>query len=170
MALLLAWIASVAPAASAPEISVKAAYISKFGLFTTWPERAFASAKSSVQICLIGDDPFGSQLDRIVAQQRIQNRPAQIRRLSTADQHSDCHIIFINEPNLKRRSKLLDSLRGSSALTVTDTHGAEATGIINFVIKDDRVRFDIDDAAAAQAGLSISARLLLLALTVKPRP
>lgn len=174
LVLLLAFTTSAAPADAALESTVKAAYLGKFGLFTTWPEGAFASAKSSVNICLLGDDPFAGQLERNLANQSIQNRPIRIRRLGNADQHSGCHITFINEPDLPRRHQLLQTLRESPTLTVTDIHtgseGAAATGIINFVITDKRVRFDIDDAAAAQAGLTISSRLLLLALTVKPRP
>jgi hypothetical protein len=43
------------------------------------------------------------------------------------------------------------------------------TGMINFVIKDNRVRFTVDDEAAAQNGLAISSKLLGVALAVKPR-
>jgi hypothetical protein len=42
-------------------------------------------------------------------------------------------------------------------------------GIVNFVIVDDRVRFEIDDAEAARRGLRISSKLLSLAVSVKPR-
>jgi hypothetical protein len=51
-------------------------------------------------------------------------------------------------------------------LTVSDVRGL---GIINFVVKDNRVRFDVDDEAAAQSGLTISSKLLGFALNVKPR-
>ena len=61
-------------------------------------------------------------------------------------------------------------MRGSDVLTVTDGQADSGdVGIINFVVRDSRVRFDIDDAAAASAGLTISSRLLNLALHVKPR-
>lgn len=155
-------------AATSLETAVKAAYLSKFGLYTSWPDSAFAD--NSAKLCLLGDDPFGAQLEQNLANQRIQDRPVQIRRLSAPEQATGCHILFINEPDPQRRGQILDNLRNSKALTVTDTRSGAATGIINFVIKDNRVRFDIDDAAAAQAGLAISSKLLRLALTVKPRP
>ena len=65
---------------------------------------------------------------------------------------------------------LLGAARGSPALTVTDVgQDAPEKGIINFVIADNRVRFEIDDRAAAQAGFTISSKLLSLALSIKPR-
>lgn len=168
LTLLLALSSGAGLAATPLETAVKAAYLGKFGLYTSWPDKAFAAADAA-RLCLFGDDPFGQQLEQNVAKQRVQDRPVQIRRLSNPEQVAGCHIIFINEPDAQLRSQILDSLRGSSALTVTDTKGP-GTGIINFVLKDNRVRFDVDDAAAAQAGLNISSKLLRLALTVKPRP
>ena len=53
-------------------------------------------------------------------------------------------------------------------VTVTDS-GLKARGVISFVIEDNHVRFDIDDAAAAQGGLMISSKLLGLAHAVKQR-
>jgi hypothetical protein len=54
-------------------------------------------------------------------------------------------------------------------LTVTDSGAGGGAGIIDFVVRDNRVRFDINDEAAAQNGLVISSKLLNLALNVKPR-
>jgi hypothetical protein len=56
-------------------------------------------------------------------------------------------------------------------LTVTDDqlHGP-STGIVNFIIANNRVRFDIDAEAATQNGLVISSKLMNLALNAKRRP
>jgi hypothetical protein len=60
-----------------------------------------------------------------------------------------------------------DVLRGSGTLVITDAR-AEG-GMIHFVVKDNRVRFTVDDEAAAQGGLTISSKLLNVALAVKAR-
>ena len=55
-------------------------------------------------------------------------------------------------------------------LTVTDAAvSRDEKGIVHFVIHDDRVRFEIDDRAAAENGLMISSKVLSLALSVTPR-
>ena len=63
----------------------------------------------------------------------------------------------------------LDKVRGSPVLTVTDGAGPSTRGMVNFVLKSNRVRFEIDEASAAQSGLMISSKLLSLAAAVRPR-
>jgi hypothetical protein len=53
-------------------------------------------------------------------------------------------------------------------LTVVDSTVPDRGGIMQFVVKHGRVRFDIDTAAAARNHLTISSKLLNLALVVRP--
>jgi len=56
-------------------------------------------------------------------------------------------------------------------LTITDgVADPAARGMINFVIVDNRVRFEIDAGGARRAGLDISSKLLSLAVSVRPAP
>ncbi|WP_051710710.1 YfiR family protein [Andreprevotia chitinilytica] len=163
LTLLIAVAFSIAPTAQAAEseYAIKAAYLYKFGFFVEWPSASFASSSSAINLCVVGDDPFGPVLDEAVNGQKIGSRPITVRRLKTVGRDSGCHIVYAsNNP-----AQLVESLRGNGALIVAEGRG----GIINFVIKDNRVRFDIDDEAAAQNGLTISSKLLSLAVNVKPR-
>ncbi len=61
-------------------------------------------------------------------------------------------------------------MRGDSVLTVTDgARRPDTTGIINFVVIENRVRFEIDDQAASRNGIAISSKLLDLAKSTKRR-
>lgn len=152
------------------EYAVKAAFLYKFGSFVEWPATAFASPASPFQLCVVGEDPFGAALDKAVSGQQIARRPVEVRRLKTVKPDSGCHIVYLAASETQRLAQITEALRGSSVLTVSDGRSpGAATGIINFVIKDDRVRFDIDDEAAAQNRLAISSKLLGVALSVKPR-
>lgn len=167
-ALLAAGILLAVPANAATEpleYAVKAAYLYKFGFFVQWPPAAFAAASSAVNLCVLGDDPFGETLDTAVNGQHIGGRPIVIKRMKTIAKGSGCHILYITGDAVPA----LEAVKGSSVLTVTDGHKQTAPGIINFVLKDNRVRFTIDDEAAAQNNLAISSKLLSLALSVKPR-
>ena len=99
-------------------------------------------------------------LDAAVNGQRIETHPIVIRRVKTLARDTVCHILYANAADLQH----VETAR-NGVLTVSDARG----GIINFIIKDNRVRFDIDDEAAAQSGLNISSKLLGIALNVKPR-
>jgi hypothetical protein len=54
-------------------------------------------------------------------------------------------------------------------LTVTDARAGPAQGMIHFTIRQGKVGFHIDDATAARSRLSISSRLLQLAISVRQR-
>lgn len=153
------------------EYAVKAAYLSKFGIYVEWPATAFATPSSPLLLCVAGEDPFGATLDAAVGGQRIDGRPVVVRRLRTVGRDSGCHILYIGGAEAQRLSQIVEAVRGTSVLTVSDTRGdGMAPGIINFVVKDNRVRFHVDDEAAAQNGIAVSSKLLSLALSVKPRP
>lgn len=162
--------APVRAAEESLEYPVKAAFLAKFGAFVEWPAGAFASATSPVQLCVLGEDPFGAILDRAVSGQQVGGRPIEVRRLKTVRPDSGCHIVYIAPSEAPRMGQVVEALRGSGVLTVSDVKPpAAATGIINFVIKDQRVRFDIDDEAAMHNRMAISSKLLDVALSVKPR-
>jgi hypothetical protein len=63
---------------------------------------------------------------------------------------------------------MLASVRTAPVLTVGDVMGSTRNdGIINFFIRDNRVRFEINPDAAGRAGLRISSKLLQLASIVR---
>lgn len=145
------------------EYTVKAAYLFKFGIYVDWPSGTFSSPSSPLNLCIVGDDPFGATLDAAVSGQRVDNHPVVLQRLRTLTRDAGCHIAYAASADALRN---IDAARGSGVLTVSDGHGAS---IIGFVVKDNRVRFTIDEQAAAQNGLTISSKLLGLALNVTPR-
>jgi hypothetical protein len=174
-ALLAALIAGLLPCTpvqsqtEAPEYTVKAAYLYKLGAYVDWPSTAFASATSPIALCVGGDDPFGAVLETNVTGQQIAGRAIAVRRLGTVARGSGCHILYLAGSSQQPVRQALDAVRGEPVLTVTDAVRGDATGVVHFIVKDRRVRFDIDDEAAARNGLTVSSKLFALALSVKPR-
>jgi YfiR/HmsC-like len=78
-----------------------------------------------------------------------------------------CHIVFIASSEKAQFKQILEGLRGTCALTVSDTQGfVEQGGMINFVLENDRVQFEVSRKAVEQAGLKISSKLLSVAKLV----
>ena len=93
-----------------------------------------------------------------------------VREVSNAQQAITCQIVFVSSSERKRFRVLLDGLKGRSILTVGEADDFTANGgIINFKLKDARVRIEIDAGAADRAGLRISSKLLSLAEIAKGR-
>ena len=149
------------------ELAIKATYLYKFAPFVEWPAATFDSPADAVNICVVGVDPFGPMLDRAVARVRLAAHPVAVRRLAAAG--PNCQIAFISGTDTFVAAAL-ELFRGKPVLTVTDVApGAAQHGIINFIVEQNHVRFDIDDDAAARNGIVISSKLLSLARSVRPR-
>jgi hypothetical protein len=146
------------------EYAVKATFLYKFAPFVDWPPATFGDANIPFVVCIVGADPFGDATERTMDGLRIGTHPLVLRRLATADARSGCHVMFVAGSPAQPVSQALDAVRGTPTLTVTDA--AQPGGIIQFVMVNDRVNFDIDANAAAANHLTISSKLLALAHTV----
>jgi hypothetical protein len=164
--MLLALVCGIAKAQATSEYAIKGAFLVKFGAFVEWPADAFPSPSSPFVIGILGEDPFGAELDRSAQGAMVQGRPVVIKRYQRVEQSSDAHILYISATTQERREQLLSWLRSERILTVSDK-SALPGGIINFVIQDNKVRFEIDAEAAERAGLKLSSKLLALAKVEK---
>ena len=149
------------------EYGVKAAFLYKFGSYVEWPSTAFSTPTSPLNVCVIGGvEQFTSTLEKAVNAESINGHNVVVRPIKSVAKDSGCHILYIDPSENSHSPEITESLRGSNVLTVTNNG---APGIIDFVIANNRVRFNIDDEAAAQNGLIISSKLLSVALKVKRR-
>jgi hypothetical protein len=151
------------------EAAVKAAFLPKFARYVEWPAAAQPQAGQPFQLCIVGRDPFGRVLDQYAANEQIDGHSVAVRRVQPGNDTSSCHLAFVDGANAHETARLLSQLRGQPVLTITDERAGSARGMIHFAIEGGRVRFYIDEAAAAQHGLSISSRLLALAIGVRQR-
>ena len=156
-----ALLAGGAAQAQVSDTAVKAAFIPKFARYVTWPPSAAGSGP--LAICVIGDDPFGGALDQAASSQSVDGRPLVVKRLSSANGASVCAIAFVDGGHT---GETLAALGRQPILTVTDSRSSSQRGIIHFAVVGGRVRFYIDNAQAQARGLTISSRLLALAIRV----
>jgi len=146
------------------EYAVKANYLVRFAVFVQWPSDAFSSAEAPVTICVAGRNRFGAVLADAAGEHTAHGRPIAVRSVRSSDQVSGCHMVY-------RGSGAPTELAAAAAtaggvLLITDQAVSRRRGAVHFDVSDGRVRFHIDNNAARRAGLSISSRLLSLALSV----
>ena len=114
-----------------------------------------------------GRDPFGDLLERAADRQSVAGHPITIQRVAVVTRTAGCQVLYAAGSPDQPVADMLTAVRGTPVLTVTDqAPDAKSRGIVNFIISDDRVRFEIDAAAAEQNGLTISSKLLSLAVRV----
>jgi hypothetical protein len=155
------------------EYLIKAGFIYNFAKLVEWPTTAFAQPDSPIVIGILGDDPFGATLDRIVADKKINGRGFAVKRLKWSKDLKDlkdCNILFVSSSEKEHIDSVVDSVKWLPILTIGDAPGfARRGGIINFTLEENRVRFEVNVEAAKNAVLTISSRLLALAkITTQP--
>lgn len=174
MTLRLAGLAALAVAGSATaawggepqEYPVKAAFLYRFASFVEWPASAFASREAPLVLCVVGHDPFGPVIDRAVRGQTVDSRPVVIHRMTVIAPESGCHVAYLGGSEEQSAPDAAAALAAAPVLTVTDGATPEDRGAVNFINQDGRVRFQIDQRQAVHRGLTISSRLLNLAVEV----
>jgi hypothetical protein len=154
-------------AQSAGEYQIKAAFLYNFAKFVEWPSSSFSDASAPLRICVFGQDPFGQELRDIANEKTVNGRKLLVNQVADLQTAKACHILFIASSEKAQLKQVLESLRGTRALTVSDTKGfVEQGGMINFVLENERVRFEVNQKAAEQAGLKVSSKLLNVAKSV----
>ncbi len=146
--------------------AVKAAFLYKFQLYVQWPAAAFAGPASAFNFCVLGPESFAHVLERALRGQMIGSHPAVAVRLPSVAANTACQVLYVDGPNAAFARTQLELVAGRPVLTVTDAMPDGARGVINFVIADDHVRFEIDNEAAMRNGLALSSKLLHIAIAV----
>jgi hypothetical protein len=152
------------------EYRIKAAFLYNFARFVEWPtDRSTNEADPTLTIAVLGEDPFGPVLDATVEGKLVQGKKLRIKRFrSFAEVIGRCDVLFISTSEKKSLPAILARLRGRSILAVGETEDfLDHGGMIEFQIRGGAVRFDVNLAAAEQAGLHLSSQLLKVASKVK---
>jgi hypothetical protein len=150
------------------EYEVKATYLYNFGRFVEWPADSLQAKNDSFAICVLGDNPFGLALKATVAQETIAGKSVVAKQISAPQDAMNCRVLFISSSEAKRLNEILTGLGTASVLTVSDLPKfTQRGGMVQFVLEGDRVRFEVNAAIAERAGLTLSADLLKVAVSVR---
>jgi YfiR/HmsC-like len=149
----------------ASEYQLKAAFVYNFTKFIDWPGESVRSL--TFQICVLGQNPFGSELTQLTDGKEIEGHPVQVLIVTNYHLARSCQVVFISASENAHMKEILSGLRGRSVLTVGDSQGfVDAGGMIELLVEDERMRFEVNLHAANEARLKISAKLLSLAKAV----
>lgn len=143
------------------EYQVKAAFLYNFTRFVSWPSSAFSSPTAPFVIGIVRNDPFGSYLEDIIDREKVDEHPIVIQHYDHAKDIGNCHILFIPAGDDNKIKEIIAFTAHQNMLTVSDANRfVNWGGVINFFKDDNKLRVQINIAAAKAAGLEISSKLL----------
>lgn len=151
------------------EYTIKAGFIYKFMFFARWPKSYAVNTQFSVIIGILGENPFGD-IFNVLEGEKVEGKPISLQYFGPDTPAADlrrCRILYIHPSMEPQLGNILEMLEKYPVLTVSEIrHFTQKGGMINFVIKNNRVEFEINKNAAQQVGIKLSSKLLRLAIHV----
>lgn len=160
MKLLLLWCTALsllvlarAGWAQSDDAALKAAYVYNIAQFTTWPG---AETTRPLTVCLSSAHALWDSL------RKLQGKPVGERKLNVLEPGpgTQCDVAVL-------RAGASRPAAVGGILAIVDEPKNGYAGAVALVEEDQHLRFDIDNAEAARAGLRFSSRLLRLARNVR---
>ena len=158
-----------APANQGPKVDtnakIKAVFIYNFTKYIEWPQDYQAG---DFTIAILGENQsLFNELSNMSKVKKVANRPFTIKTINSPSEIGSAHIVYIPTDNSASFSKALSSLKGKSALVVTESPGlAEKGAAINFTIMGGRQKFELNKSTALQNNLKVSSTLENIAVLV----
>lgn len=151
------------------EYTLKAGFIYHFTKFIQWPVLIKREIENDgLNFCLVGQDPFGNILVQLEQKLKRNGKGLLIKRQVSVDEMPKCHILFVGQLENIQLNQILSRVHKSPVLVIGDSPGYAHRGVgINFIIKNNKIRFEINREAIEQTGLRVSSELLNIATIVQ---
>lgn len=153
------------PAVTATDAAheVKAAFLFYFASYVEWP----TSENGTLSFALLNAPDVERELERFASGRSMHGKPISVRHLNTLDDFRNDHVLFIGANENSRLPQLIAAVDGATLIVSDAPDGLAAGAMINFLLVDRRLRFEISLPAAEAVGLGLSSRLLSAALRVE---
>jgi len=159
---------SIAQAVSTKEKDIKAVFLFNFTQFITWPESAFNSVDGLFNICILGKNPFGDSLSKLVDSEMVKHHPVILKELDKIEQVKSCHILYISRSKKHDLDNIFAFVQDKPILTVSDIKKfAQKGGMVGFFKQKRKLRFYIAPQSIRDVKLVANSNLLRVAKIVE---
>ena len=140
---------------------LEAAFVYKFIKFVDWPESN--ANQEYFDLCYTGSGEIKPAILALGGKE-IKNVKIEVRSVDDHSQLNGCKLLFIDIPDEKLRNGYVTLLIGRDVLTVSHFEGfAENGGMINLVLNNNKIQFEINFISAEKSNIKVSSKLLRLA-------
>jgi len=144
---------------------MKAIFIMNFTKMIEWPK---SYREGNFVVGVVGESPLYTELTKMAKTKRVANQSLQIKKFTATKDIAKCHILYVSRSKSQDISSVLKKVKSNSTLIITEKQGLVDKGAgINFIIKNNRQKFELNKKNVEKYKLKVSSNLEALAFTVK---
>lgn len=145
---------------------LRAAFLYNFSQFIEWPADAFANPVAPFNICILGQNRFGTALQPL-EKRNVRGHPIAILNPQRPAESRNCHILYAADAHASGGKPWPALLGKAPVLTVIDSEDARNVSAgIGFVEQGSKLRWVINLGILRQQNLKVSAKLIEIAVAV----
>jgi hypothetical protein len=139
-------------------------FIFSFTRYIQWPD---AYGAGDFEILVLGDSPIVDELKSMAQVKKVGDRAIKVTKINNVTEIRKCNILFVPTVKSDQIAAVLSKVATQSILVVSEEQGLGAKGSnVNFVTKDGKLAFELNQGAATKQGLKISNELSRLAILI----
>jgi hypothetical protein len=139
------------------EYVLKAAFLYRFIDYVDWGN----NEGQNFTISVLGESEIMNPLNEIAKEKKVRGKNMYIKKCLDINDIGLCQVLFISHTYTADISSVISTIGNRPILIVTEQKDACEKGAqINFLIAEDKLKFEINPKAASKAGLKISSELL----------
>jgi hypothetical protein len=143
---------------------LESVFIYSFTRYVIWPE---SHNQGDFEILVLGEAPIVDELRKMAAAKKVGERNIRVTQINTLDEIKKCNILFIPSSKSPEFTDVVTKINTQPILIITDEPGLGMKGSdINFIVKDGKLRFELNQAAVARQNLKVANELSRLAIQI----
>lgn len=139
-------------------------FVYSFTRYVQWPEEM---NRGDFEIQVLGDSPILAELKKMAESKKVGERTIRIHQINSVAEIKRCNILFVPADKSAQINDILSKVGATSTLTVTEQAGLGTKGsAINFINKDGKLAFEMNQAVLNKQRLKASTELTRLAIVI----
>lgn len=150
----------------AQEVKFKSLYLYNFTKYVGWPPEA---KTGDFVIGILGSNTIFNMVEQVASGKMVGSQKIIVTKFAKVEELTPCHILFVGyaKANSAGMAEVIQKVGSDNTLLVTERDGATKDGAaINFVIRNEEMKFELNKANALNHKLQISSNLEKLAILV----
>jgi hypothetical protein len=154
---------SLAPAL-AQNYKMHSVFIYSFTRYVQWPD---AYNQGEFEILVLGDSPILAELKAMAQAKKVGDRVIIVTKIKSPAEIRKCNMLFVPTTHSDGIAEIMDKVNQQSILVISETEGSGTKGSdINFIVKDGKLAFELNQMSINKQGLKVSNELTRLAILI----